>query len=950
MIRIRMLGGLSASRAGEAPGAAAQARRLAVLALIARSGERGITRERLLALLWPDSEEEAGRRSLTQALHVLRRDLGAEDLFLGVQELRINDAVTTCDVLQFEAALKEQAWERAVGLYGGPFLDGFRLPGAAEFDRWMEEERDHLAHRHAEALERLARAASERREPAIAVAWWRRRAALDPLNGRVTLQLMQALDAAGERHAAVQQARIYETLLEQELALAPDVEVVRYAEELRRVGGAEADGRRVTPVATEPVFGTVSPAAAPASHQPEREPGHEARPVPPQPAEPPPRRRRRRLLIAGGLMAAGLLVVAAVTAVAWRTRHRVPGEPLLAIGAITDYRATAQSSSAPLTDMLATNLARVAGVSVVSSARLMTLMAARGDSASAAGWAEAAREAGATDLMEGGIHAIGGDRLLLELRRVDLATGRVTTAYRLTGDDPYSLVEQATAEIAASLGHSGAALDPGDVSTRSLVAYRFYEEGLRRYMRGDYRGAIGLLETALREDSTFAMAAFYVLRARTILNRSPDSGQMAWMARLAEHASDRERLQILGWLAFVAQSPALDAIADTLAIRYPAEVEGQYLAGFARMAGADFAAALPYLHRTIALDSSALGTTRAECYACEAMQHLGFAYVALDSIAAAERLAREWIRRDSASAPAWALLGVTLDVTGRHEQAIAARRRAMANPFDPYDAVFADAVRIRAGDFSQADRLLRAELADPRDEDAAWQSRWVLVISLRYQERWHDALDLLRERLATVTAAERAGDYGRMLTTHEAVVLLESGDATGAERLLDSMTRHPPAATAGTRARILTSQYTMLAEAAEAAGDIAMVRRAADSAAAWATRSGKTRDRSIALHARAVRVLARGDTAGAITGFRAAIYSPTLGFTRSSLRLGRLLLATGRPGEAVAVLAPALRGNLDLYTSHTELHELLARGYEQTGLADSARVHREWVRKARGTT
>src|SRR4029453_13994955 len=46
-------GGLPVQNAGRAPaGGAIQPRRLAVLALIGRAGERGITRDKLLALLW----------------------------------------------------------------------------------------------------------------------------------------------------------------------------------------------------------------------------------------------------------------------------------------------------------------------------------------------------------------------------------------------------------------------------------------------------------------------------------------------------------------------------------------------------------------------------------------------------------------------------------------------------------------------------------------------------------------------------------------------------------------------------------------------------------------------------------------------------------------------------------------------------------------------------------
>jgi len=65
MLRIHTFGGLSVQVPGRATaGTAIQPRRLAVLALISRAGERGITREKLCAILWPDADDEAGRRRL----------------------------------------------------------------------------------------------------------------------------------------------------------------------------------------------------------------------------------------------------------------------------------------------------------------------------------------------------------------------------------------------------------------------------------------------------------------------------------------------------------------------------------------------------------------------------------------------------------------------------------------------------------------------------------------------------------------------------------------------------------------------------------------------------------------------------------------------------------------------------------------------------------------------
>jgi DNA-binding SARP family transcriptional activator len=191
MIQIRTLGSLAISRDGTAfSGAATHPRRMAVLALVARAGSRGITRDRLISLLWPDSDEQASRASLSQVLHALRRQFGDEEVFLGVQTLTLNEAVASCDVVEFETALDDGNWERAVAAYGGPFLDGFRISGLPEMDRWIDEERSQLALRYADAVERLARNAVERGNAHDAVKWWRRRASTDPLNARVTVELM----------------------------------------------------------------------------------------------------------------------------------------------------------------------------------------------------------------------------------------------------------------------------------------------------------------------------------------------------------------------------------------------------------------------------------------------------------------------------------------------------------------------------------------------------------------------------------------------------------------------------------------------------------------------------------------------------------------------------------------------------------------------------------------
>ena len=219
---------------GPLTGAAAQPRRLAILAIIARGGQRGATRGKLLALLWPDADEEQGRRVVTQALYALRRDLGRDDALVGTQDLRLNREILWCDAEAFDAALARGDAAKAVTLYAAPFLDGFRLASAPEFERWADDERSALRHRLHVALEALARGAEERGALGEAASWWRRRAADDPLNARVALALMRALAAAGDRGGALRHAEIFEALLAEELGVPADREVIALAETIRR--------------------------------------------------------------------------------------------------------------------------------------------------------------------------------------------------------------------------------------------------------------------------------------------------------------------------------------------------------------------------------------------------------------------------------------------------------------------------------------------------------------------------------------------------------------------------------------------------------------------------------------------------------------------------------------------------------------------------------------------
>lgn len=234
MLRLKTFGGLSVA-VDDAPGdgAAQQRKTLALLAILAAAGRTGLSRDRLIAYLWPEADAEHARALLKQACYALRRDLQQPDLFLGTTELRLNPALIASDVQAFAAALERHADAEAATLYTGPFLDGFYLNDSAEFERWVEAERNELRQRAGAALERLASDATARGDHGTAVEWWRRLVALDRLNSRVTLGLMNALAATGDPGGALRVAQEHESLLREDLDASPDAAVVRLTERLR---------------------------------------------------------------------------------------------------------------------------------------------------------------------------------------------------------------------------------------------------------------------------------------------------------------------------------------------------------------------------------------------------------------------------------------------------------------------------------------------------------------------------------------------------------------------------------------------------------------------------------------------------------------------------------------------------------------------------------------------
>lgn len=646
--------------------------------------------------------------------------------------------------------------------------------------------------------------------------------------------------------------------------------------------------------------------------------------------------------LAAALLAAVIFLVAVIRP--FDRGSSAESEPVLAIGMIRDYAHSDTGIVArALPNMLATNLARVPALHVVSQARMYEMLEQMGrPQPTAATLAGAARRAGARELIEGELYHPSAGVLRLQLRHVDLETGRVREVYTVDAADVFTLVDDATQRVARDFSREPGQLHIAEATTGSLVAYRMYEEGLRAHYQGDLPTARRFFRAALAEDSVFGLAAYHTWITERELGLSGDSAIESRIHRLAERAPERERLLMRALWASMSADPALTAAAETLVLRFPGEPDGHLLLGRARMADGEFLSALPSLRQVIRIDSLSLGGQTARCRACDALSHMVAAYSLADSLAAAERVAREWIRRQPGSGRAWAELVGTLEAQDRFEEALAAQERtASLRAGNTYDPVYPAILAIRAGDFAAADRLLR-EHATAGIPSARSAALWFWSISLRHQGRLHEALKTARS-LRRLEADSTSRLPPSALA--EAQVLFELGRSREAAALFDSLASFPesdvarkPFAWASYRSWRMTHAATALA----AAGDTAALAQMVDSIQVLAARSSSARDRRLHHYARGLLLSARGLPEAAAAELYRAVHSLPYGYARNNLELSRALLRLNRHNEAIAVLQPSLRGWIEVggfYTTRPELHAQLGRAFEAARQPDSAVVH-----------
>src|SRR5690349_9598210 len=345
VVELRILGTLelTATDGRDLEPLARQSKCTALLCYLAAAVPHGLQRrDTLLALFWPEHDETHARASLSQALYVLRNELGEQAIVTrGDGEVGLSRDVVWCDARAFEAASDAGKPTEALVLYRGDLLDGFHVSGAPDFERWLEHERERLRERAAEGAWALAEAQATA-DVVHATRWARWAASLAPADEAVIRRLMTFLNGVGDRAAALRAYEAFAFRLTQEYELEPSAETQALARQIRTEHPAFAGA--------EPM-----PGAAPSF---------------PDASPPPARPRKWRPVVLGALLATALVIGLGLRAVASHERGDVPTPAIRRIAVLPLENLSGDTSQQyfveGMHDALVTELAKISSLSVIS--------------------------------------------------------------------------------------------------------------------------------------------------------------------------------------------------------------------------------------------------------------------------------------------------------------------------------------------------------------------------------------------------------------------------------------------------------------------------------------------------------------------------------------------------------------------------------------------------------
>lgn len=178
-----------------------------------------VSRDELVYLFWPDSDESSARRNLRQLLTTLRRLPYADKLETETSRVRWQIG---SDASAFKKALGERNWLAATEVYSGELLQTFKPTDLPDFEEWLELERQELQKRYREAVFTLAGELEATDRHASAADLLEKLLKTDSSDEEVLRRHLRALHHSGQRRKALEAFETFRQTLERELGGEPE--------------------------------------------------------------------------------------------------------------------------------------------------------------------------------------------------------------------------------------------------------------------------------------------------------------------------------------------------------------------------------------------------------------------------------------------------------------------------------------------------------------------------------------------------------------------------------------------------------------------------------------------------------------------------------------------------------------------------------------------------------
>jgi serine/threonine-protein kinase len=545
MVKLRLLGGtgLQGHSDEEVLPILSHPKRMAVLTYLALAARGGyVRRDVLLGLFWENSDQGHARNALSQVLHVLRRELGAEVLRRrGKQEVGLDPKAFTCDVWQFRDALEAGGDNEALQEYGGELLPGFYVGEAGAFEHWLQEGREQLRELAAAAAWRTAHAQLEGGDLVAAERTAQRALGLVWSDETPVRGFIHALAAAGDRTAALNFFEKFRSRLLSELELEPTSQTLQLVTEIREGDGF---GEGMTAGAQERGTAQPPPASPETSHDLQglgiSRKGTRAHPL--------------------LFFAAGVLVIALGLTfpglIADPLRAPPPSRPFTVLARV-EGNADADLRQA-VAFLIRTGLEMAGMIRPLPQSEVVETLGFldRDSDGGPPGWTSAREVGGHLGIGTVVLPRLDcfGDKYVLAVRVEDARGGTLRAESRRVADGEAGLpdlVDRVVRKLRRDLGETRDAL----ASTRPLATVTtsnpealllFSRAGQAFVAERDRPKAVALLEEALARDSTFALAwrmlGVYLDETKADPQRTLDALTRAF--RFSHRVSEEERLRI----------------------------------------------------------------------------------------------------------------------------------------------------------------------------------------------------------------------------------------------------------------------------------------------------------------------------------------------------------------------------------------------------------------------